>query len=1243
MRRGNLRAALLVLGLLCSLVVLGPEPPGRSTPSALLAAPAATGYRLGYTSTERPTLRVVVPGRPSAPALPEGEEGSADLDPDARGGALVWVGHRSSDGEAVPDGDLYLLRPDRAALRLTTDPGRKRHPALSPDGRQVVFTSDRGGSDDIWLVSTDGSTPRQLTEHPGEDNWPTWSPDGSRIVFSSTRDDPAGDLYVLDVTSGRTTRLTTDPAADNQPAWSPDGSRIAFTTTRFAPADGSAPATEVVTMPASGGPVTRVIPRPWDSAQAAWAPDSRRLAFVTTRFDNAGDVYLVTGTTVTPVAATELAEGDPDWRGTEVIYTASAIDSDADVWSADSNGQDRRDLTARPELEEAGPAFSSDGTQLAYSADQSDGGARIMVADGDGRNPRLLAPPGTVAQDRDTDPTWSPDASAIAFTRRPANRSLPSRILVVRVRDGHQLATLPVPSHLSAWDAEPAWSPDGTRIAISRNATRRESIVEDPVVDRPALPGSEFTVTQSVRTPSVPPRPDIVFLVDNTGSMATPGEDGSSVIGQLKARIPEVISSVREDQPDAHFGLATFGGLGDPDLYDPRLVLTPADTDQNRETINRAIQTLMADSQYGTENWFYALRQIAGNDRVGFRPDSSRIVVLISDTYSIDKTTPQGEEISRDALGDALVGAGISLIGVPIISSSGEAGLDADDIASSLAQQTGGRLTPNSQPGQLIQAIKDAIRELTLTVRPIVEHCDDGLGVTFDPDPARVPAGDPAVFRELVTVAPGATPGALLRCRLRFDVNAPQPGVDSVQELVVQVAYPDRPFVRVDSVTVPATGADGAWVTYQATATDLAGRPLVPQCTPASGSLFPVGQTVVTCTAVDSEGRTGQDTAVVTVVDPNGNGIRIWVARIVSSTVDALTFGDQHDLSVRVGEPCTARSWDHGPAWSPNGAALAFTDSAAPAALCVVDADGSNARIPLSGVDQGNRPAADPAWAPDGTRIAVALRTAVGPDFAAVCDCSTVSSIVTVPPGGGPALTVIRDVGYQPAYQTIPIPDLSLSVSVSGQPGYVGGENVTVTFTVRNDSKQAARNTWLTLSLPAALLPPVSIDSRCDPATGLCRLGSLGIGDQQVITVVLPARAAISLPVSGRLTATVGNGVPATRFAQAPLSILAPTLVVDPLIGPPGFVTVAVGTNFPPGARVRLTWDFGITATPDTVPVNPDGTFRTQVLILRKDPLGPRRLKAVLVSGTRFGPVTTEQPFLVVPRALDPPNFHGRR
>src|SRR5690606_18863370 len=118
-------------------------------------------------------------------------------------------------------------------------------------------------------------------------------------------------------------------------------------------------------------------------------------------------------------------------RGAQVVYTTINGGETEDVWSTDPSGGDRRDQTARPGLDENAPAYSPDGLQLAYSAAQPGGGKRIVVADADGRNPRIIAPLGTVEGDRDTDPAWSPDGTMLAFTRQPADGESPSRVLLV--------------------------------------------------------------------------------------------------------------------------------------------------------------------------------------------------------------------------------------------------------------------------------------------------------------------------------------------------------------------------------------------------------------------------------------------------------------------------------------------------------------------------------------------------------------------------------------------------------------------------------------------------------------------------------------------------------------------------------------------------------------------------------------------------------------------------------------------
>jgi len=95
------------------------------------------------------------------------------------------------------------------------------------------------------------------------------------------------------------------------------------------------------------------------------------------------------------------------------------------------------------------------------------------------------------------------------------------------------------------------------------------------------------------------------------------------------------------------------------------------------------------------------------------------------------------------------------------------------------------------------------------------------------------------------------------------------------------------------------------------------------------------------------------------------------------------------------------------------------------------------------------------------------------------------------------------------------------------------------------------------------------------------------------------------------------------------------TLTLSPTLGPPGIVTVATGTGFPPGGQVAFLWDRGISANMDPVTVDAAGRFSVGILVFHHDQIGERNLVATDVSGGAFP--TTKVPFLVVVPTAQPP------
>lgn len=171
-----------------------------------------------------------------------GYDAEASFSPDGK--QIVFCSNRSG----AENLELYIMDQGGSQVRkLTNTPGcYNGGPFFSPDGKRVIFRSDRKKKDhlQLFVINVDGSGERALTD---DLNWVQWGPywyrDSRRIVYAAADHSnplvrPNYDLYWMDIESGKKTRITFAPGADVLPVFSPDYKRILWTSTR----DGRQPA-----------------------------------------------------------------------------------------------------------------------------------------------------------------------------------------------------------------------------------------------------------------------------------------------------------------------------------------------------------------------------------------------------------------------------------------------------------------------------------------------------------------------------------------------------------------------------------------------------------------------------------------------------------------------------------------------------------------------------------------------------------------------------------------------------------------------------------------------------------------------------------------------------------------------------------------------------------------------------------------------------------------------------------------
>ncbi len=407
-------------------------------------------------------------------------------------------------------GDLWSIpAAGGRATRLTLHDAYDSRPLVTPDGKQVVFVSDRAGSYDIWVMPIDGGTPRRLTHHFASDVPNAFTADGKNLLFTSTRAmgwsrGGSTEIWSVPLAGGTPTRVTFTGA--NSASTPDNGDTLYFVS---GPSDAKVQeyqgtANDRLYVQRGSEPAEEILYFQGNSREPSVSRDGKRLHF-TREVNGSFELFICDTTSQTCEQVTSLGEDGlsmvafaPDdsmivfgWKfylwtldltvkdakpkllkieiredssGEKLVerrfsegVSRASLSADGrrtvfslggDLWVMDANGGTATAVT-NDAFQNDNPKFSPDGKTISFYSNRS-GNSDIWLIDASGQNLRQFTnnPADEFFQN------WSPDGQALVFcSTRSGNKDIWMRRL-----DGSAEVQL---TSDAANDDDPAFSPDG--------------------------------------------------------------------------------------------------------------------------------------------------------------------------------------------------------------------------------------------------------------------------------------------------------------------------------------------------------------------------------------------------------------------------------------------------------------------------------------------------------------------------------------------------------------------------------------------------------------------------------------------------------------------------------------------------------------------------------------------------------------------------------------------------------------
>jgi Tol biopolymer transport system component len=345
--------------------------------------------------------------------------------------SLMVAGVRSPDERVITDPKTIQSIANPAARPIAIDAllysRSVSGPTWSPDGKEIAFTTNLTGRQNLWKVAAAGGWPVQLLQSDDRQTGATWSPDGQSIAYQQ---DKAGDelyeIYAVPAKGGEPVNLTkTDDVSETAALWSPDGALLAFAAKRKVEANSNVCVLDPKSRQLRALTAEKSPEYSW--SPSAWSADGRLL--LAERGDigaTDSDVYLIT-------VATGSAENLTPHEG-KILHSAAGLSPDGSTVLIGSNAKGgiknvallevaTKKLTWVTDLQwETSPGeFAPDGRSFTYTVNE-DGRTELYLVNRASLRAEKLPLPEGLSGFSGRPRAFSPDGRQMLVTHQSSQR-----------------------------------------------------------------------------------------------------------------------------------------------------------------------------------------------------------------------------------------------------------------------------------------------------------------------------------------------------------------------------------------------------------------------------------------------------------------------------------------------------------------------------------------------------------------------------------------------------------------------------------------------------------------------------------------------------------------------------------------------------------------------------------------------------------------------------------------------------